>query len=650
MTTAAQLQLEAATRLIKRRDKIVFEVQLALRMLEKYGTEEETRSRHLSVEDARRLEDGLERIRNLLEYVASRIEPNDNKTASRLLAYRNVLALYTSGFSDIANTRAMLNRISRDLGKVQTYTPPKLPRRRRDLAFPQPWLETPIELTPAAKSRSTLNNVGMNVQNSVDRHPESCCLGSEVLDSSKAGDQTQGLDIHFAKTSTTVESCVDGRQHVIRNAHKPVDLTLSDIAPTGPSIGSDASKDWKEEVVRFRALSSGNTDYFHEQSSRDKKGKGKATKNDMQSASSDMKERLMRQSTNESTTSRSVNFSRPLPGPPEPSFPSVVARRGREPIVEKRNAWGGDLLSPIWDEIVGKENQARAEEEALSRKAVKLFLTVLPAGTEEASYMQLSNVDIIEFVVVDAYHNPVKGYTWITSAPHQSLKENDAECITIVRNHTATRLKADPRSICLWFTTVHHDCTELDSANSTNPSKYQVNIFLDPFIRLVVGSVMHAVDYSKRKTTANVPMNRACVTVGELKKRARTQLSIHKDQRFSLSYQGVILDNDTAEIKEACSLTQRIIQGWDPLYVSVELETTRDCAICGDGLPVSKFSHKPLTSTCDHECNSCRKCVREWLKTSLQNNGPEKLHCTECPAVLQHADVRAHASSRQFEK
>jgi hypothetical protein len=666
MSSPAQLQTpETATRLIKRRDKAVFEVQSALQMLGKYGTGGQTSLIQLSVEDLCRLEDGFKRVRDLLDYISIHIEPYNSRRASKILAYKTVLTYNTAGLSDIGKTRAMLRRISRELGKVGRYTTPtelktsrEGPQRGSSLASLESgvWIHD-LEVKFATKPSSTPEIVDFDINNDLDPHPESWYPGSEVSNTSKSRDQTRSQFVPLAGPSTTMEDCSKAPPHMTGTILNPVDLTLPDASFTRASIDDETSKGLKEKVVRFRALTSGNVDYPQLPSSLSQiaKGKGKAKEEVEGLATNDLQKRLaaLRKSTAETVSPRkgtsSVTFSRPLVTPAEPVLSPPVASQSRQPLTEKRNAWAGNLRSPTWNEFVGEKKQARAEQEVLSTTVARFSLTVLPTVTDVASYMQLSNVDIVEFAVIDAYGNPVEGFTWITSAPSRSMKIHDAECTTIIRNHAAEKLKANPRAICSWFTTVSVDYTE-QPRNITTLSKQRVNIFLDPYIRLVVGHVMHTVDYSKRMTAEKLPVNKACVTVGDLRKRAETQLSIHKKQRFKLFYQGVILHNDTAELKEACSFTQRILQGWDPLYINVEIETKRDCVVCGDELSVSRFSPTPITSTCDHEINSCRKCVREWIKSSLKNNGPDKLKCTECPAVLQHADVKAHASSRQFEK
>lgn len=636
MNALAQMQTpEAATRLIKRRDKAVFEAQSALQMLGKYDTGNEMNLIHLSSEDLRRLEEGLERVRKLLEYVSTHIEPFDSKLASKLLAYKAVLTYNTAGFSDLGKTRAMLHRVGKDLEKMKTYTSPrdveastKMPQHRPKTATSTPSVAPRLDVVP--NPGSTQDDDASNTTDRPDLHPEIWYLGSESSITSRTLTPLRDRSTHFVGPSKNIKLCLKHRPNTIRIIHAATHSTLPDAS--GDKSSNEVSKGPKERVVRFQALNSSDSWISL---GKDEKGKGRADE-EFGDAGTDL---------HRSSVNVPQHFATPAEARPLPPIPSQI-----RPMTEKRNAWGGILASPTWQAIMRGEHLAQAEQEVHSEPVAKFSLAVLPAATDEASYMQLSNVDIVEFAVVDADRNPVTGFTWIASSPPGSLKTHDGECTTIVRNHAAAKLKADPRAICLWFTVVFVELNGSGFGDTATLSKYRVNVFLDPYIRLIVGNAMHIVDYSKRMTTDKIPVNRACVLVGELRKQAYTQSSIHKKQRFKLCFQGITLDNNKAELRDACSLSQRILQGWDPLYINVDIERKRDCVVCGDELSLWRFSHSPITSACSHECHTCRKCVREWIKSSLNNNGPDKLTCTECPSVLQHADVKTHASSRQFER
>ncbi|TLD30007.1 S-adenosyl-L-methionine-dependent methyltransferase [Venturia nashicola] len=485
MNLSPQMQTpEAVTRLVKWRDKAVFEVQSALQMLGEYGTENEMDLVHLTVEDLRRLEHGLKRMRNLLENIAANIEPFDSKLAAKFLAYKTVTISNTAGLSELGKTRTMLQRVSKDLRKVRMYTSPRETGAsiRAPQHEPKKATITP-SLAPLSDAddfpESTHDDAGSSTADGPALHPKIWCLGSEPPTTSKTARFTQS-----AGPSNGNIHCLSDRPNEIGTIHAATHYTLHNASSHGSSRESGQAS--KERVVGLQAPASSNSSMS---SRRVKEGKGRADK-DVEKTGPDQ-------------TRSSVNFSRPFNTPSEANSPLV--------------------------------------------------------GFGHA-------------------------------------------------------------------------------------------LFLDPYIRLIVGHSIHIMDYSKPMATQKIPVNRACVTVGELRKRAHTQLNIHKKQRFKLSFQGVALKDDKAELRDVCPLSQGILQGWDPLYITVDVERRRDCIVCGDELSPSRFSHRPITSSCSHECNTCRKCVRQWIKSSLNANGPDKLTCTECPSVLRHADVKAHASSRQFDR
>lgn len=608
---------EAATKLIRRRDKAVFEVQSALQMLGKYDTGNEMDLIHLGSKDLQRLEDGLGRVGNLLESVSAHIEPFDRKLAAKFLAYQTIIMFNTAGFSELGKTRAMLQRVGKDLKKIKTYT------SQRDVEASTKVLQHGRKNASSTPPLVPRTDVGINPWSTQD---------DAALNTTNTGElqsptiwRTAGSAC-FSGPPKSIAHSLKHRSNTIETIHTATHSTIS--YASGQKSSKETGKASKEKSVGFQAFT---LDGTLTSLGKDEKEKGRA---DNENARVDLNQ-------------SSLNFDTPSKAR---SPPLVSIHTRSQTFTEKRNAWRSSLASPSWQEIMEGGNPAQGRQELQTGPVAEFSLTVLPAATDEASYMQLSNVDIIEFAVVDADRCPVTGFTWITSAPAGSLKTHDAGCTTTVRNHAAAKLKADPRAICLWFTTVPIESNGYGSGDTVTLSKQRVNVFLDPYVRLIVGNTMHTVDYSKRVTAEKIPVNRACVTVRDLRKRAQTQLSIHKKQRFNLIFQGITLGNDKAELRNECSLNQRILQGWEPLYITVEIEKRRDCVVCGDELSLSRFSHRPITATCSHECNTCRKCVREWIKSSLNNNGPEKLTCTECPAVLQHADVKAHASSRQFER
>jgi phage FluMu protein Com len=103
-------------------------------------------------------------------------------------------------------------------------------------------------------------------------------------------------------------------------------------------------------------------------------------------------------------------------------------------------------------------------------------------------------------------------------------------------------------------------------------------------------------------------------------------------------------------LKDTGLLSDKICQGWDPLFIQVDIEIEeKECVVCGDKRPFDRFPES-ITTTCTHNVNTCRKCLRKWIKTALASNGWDKIKCPECKELLQHADMHVNASSKQFQK
>ena len=77
----------------------------------------------------------------------------------------------------------------------------------------------------------------------------------------------------------------------------------------------------------------------------------------------------------------------------------------------------------------------------------------------------------------------------------------------------------------------------------------------------------------------------------------------------------------------------------------------RDCDVCGEEFPVAEFPVR-LTRRCNHESKTCRRCVMQWIQSSLEINSLMSIKCpgASCKELLAHDDVRASASSDVFDR
>jgi hypothetical protein len=241
--------------------------------------------------------------------------------------------------------------------------------------------------------------------------------------------------------------------------------------------------------------------------------------------------------------------------------------------------------------------------------------------------------DIIEFTVINAENRPVSQLTWNSKGPKNFIKKEES-ARGLVRRHVAEKLNADPRSLGLFFNT-----------KSFNRARIQVRIMLDPYIRLTVGPRTFVLDFSRTY------FNKARLTVGELREQAASRIAEERQHSIHLFINLRPLRDDAVRLKDTGLLSDKVLDGWEPLIVqaTVEIEV-KDCVVCGDDLPFHKFPIR-ITSACDHpEVNTCRKCLRTWIKTTLASRGWDKIGCPECNALLQHNDIKARASKRTFEK
>jgi hypothetical protein len=240
--------------------------------------------------------------------------------------------------------------------------------------------------------------------------------------------------------------------------------------------------------------------------------------------------------------------------------------------------------------------------------------------------------DIIEFEVMGPDYRPVSQFTWFSKGPKNFVKKEEL-VKGLIRRHVAEKLNADPRSLGLFY-----------KSKSMAKPRVQVRIMLDPYIRLNYGSQVFVLDFSRTY------VHRSCLTVREVKAQARARIGEKRQHTIHLFLNSRPLKHDSLRLKDAGLLSDRVLEGWEPLVVQATVEIqVKDCVICGDELAFDKFPDR-ITSKCDHEANSCRKCMRKWIKTTLASKGFDKISCPECSAMLQHGEVKARAGKRTFEK
>ncbi|KAI0125875.1 hypothetical protein BJ170DRAFT_451566 [Xylariales sp. AK1849] len=76
---------------------------------------------------------------------------------------------------------------------------------------------------------------------------------------------------------------------------------------------------------------------------------------------------------------------------------------------------------------------------------------------------------------------------------------------------------------------------------------------------------------------------------------------------------------------------------------------TESCLVCGDEKRLSEMPRR-ITRSCDHDPNTCKVCVAQWIVSSLDTVTWDRLKCPECPQLLQFQDVKAFASRELFDR
>lgn len=76
---------------------------------------------------------------------------------------------------------------------------------------------------------------------------------------------------------------------------------------------------------------------------------------------------------------------------------------------------------------------------------------------------------------------------------------------------------------------------------------------------------------------------------------------------------------------------------------------TESCAVCGDDKRVSEMP-TCITKSCEHDPNTCKDCVSQWITSSMDTLAWDRLKCPECPQLLDFDHVKAFASEEVFER
>ncbi|KAF2709796.1 hypothetical protein K504DRAFT_477016 [Pleomassaria siparia CBS 279.74] len=72
--------------------------------------------------------------------------------------------------------------------------------------------------------------------------------------------------------------------------------------------------------------------------------------------------------------------------------------------------------------------------------------------------------------------------------------------------------------------------------------------------------------------------------------------------------------------------------------------------VCAENRSIHRFPVRPPTSTCIHESNTCRHCLRAWIKSEFKSKVWNLIDCPECRSRLQYEDVKQFAPPEIFRR
>jgi len=77
----------------------------------------------------------------------------------------------------------------------------------------------------------------------------------------------------------------------------------------------------------------------------------------------------------------------------------------------------------------------------------------------------------------------------------------------------------------------------------------------------------------------------------------------------------------------------------------------RECVVCSEeSSHQHPFPTQKIASTCAHKSMTCKSCLRAWILAQLDSSTWDHIACPECDELMQHGDVRLHASAADFRR
>lgn len=76
----------------------------------------------------------------------------------------------------------------------------------------------------------------------------------------------------------------------------------------------------------------------------------------------------------------------------------------------------------------------------------------------------------------------------------------------------------------------------------------------------------------------------------------------------------------------------------------------RDCLVCVESRSLRSFPKRPPTEACQHDINTCKRCLRQWIKSEFGAKMWDQMSCPECGIRMQYDDMKEFAPSDVFKR
>ena len=74
----------------------------------------------------------------------------------------------------------------------------------------------------------------------------------------------------------------------------------------------------------------------------------------------------------------------------------------------------------------------------------------------------------------------------------------------------------------------------------------------------------------------------------------------------------------------------------------------KECIVCAESLSMKRFPTRAPTAQCTHEANTCRHCLRTWIRSEFEIKMWDQLDCPECKARMGYEDMKEFAPGKIF--